>query len=183
MRNNDFIYLFFNVLLFIFGRETQTQHDQGRGRERQGDTESQGGSRLWAVSTEPNMGLELTNCEIMTWAKVGCLTDWATQAPRFNKKNLIFLRERERERQSVSEGGAERDRETQNSKQAPGSELSVQSLTRVSNSRTVRSWTEPKSDAYPTEPPRCPKILFFKQSLIRNTWTEFMTLRIKSCTL
>ena len=35
-------------------------------RERGGDTESETGSRLLAVSTEPDMGLELTNCEIMT---------------------------------------------------------------------------------------------------------------------
>ena len=44
-----------------------------------GDTESEAGSRLWAVSTEPNEGLKLTNCEIMTWAEVGGLMDWATQ--------------------------------------------------------------------------------------------------------
>ena len=38
-----------------------------RGRaEREGDTESEAGSRLPAVSTEPDAGLELTNCEIMT---------------------------------------------------------------------------------------------------------------------
>ena len=36
---------------------------------------------LRAVSTEPDVGLELTNHEVMTWAEVGCLTDWATQAP------------------------------------------------------------------------------------------------------
>ena len=36
------------------------------GSEREGDTEIEAGSRLWAVSTEPNAGLELTNCEIMT---------------------------------------------------------------------------------------------------------------------
>ena len=48
-------------------------------------------------------------------------------------------RERERDRQSVSRGGAERERETQNLKQAPGSEPSAQSPTRDSNSRTVRS--------------------------------------------
>ena len=53
----------------------------GGGAEREGDTESEAGSRLWAVSTEPNAGLELTNCEIMTWAEVGRLTDWATQVP------------------------------------------------------------------------------------------------------
>ena len=51
------------------------------GAERRGDTESEAGSRLWAVSTEPDVGLELTNLEIMTWAEVGNLTDWATQAP------------------------------------------------------------------------------------------------------
>ena len=39
-----------------------------------------------------------------------------------------FLRETETERQSVSGGGAERERETQNPKEAPGSELSAQSL-------------------------------------------------------
>ena len=52
------------------------------GTEREGDTESEAGSRLRAVSTEPDAGLELTNREIMTWAEVGCLTDWATQAPQ-----------------------------------------------------------------------------------------------------
>ena len=50
--------------------------------QREGDTESETGSRLWAVSTEPDAGLELTDREIMTWAEVGRLTDWATQAPQ-----------------------------------------------------------------------------------------------------
>ena len=36
----------------------------GAGRE--GDTESEAGSRLRAVSTEPDMELEPINCEIMT---------------------------------------------------------------------------------------------------------------------
>ena len=35
-------------------------------RERQGDTEAEAGSRLRAVSTEPDAGLELTDREIMT---------------------------------------------------------------------------------------------------------------------
>ena len=38
----------------------------GRDREREGDTESEAGSRLPAVSTEPNAGLKLTNHEIKT---------------------------------------------------------------------------------------------------------------------
>ena len=50
--------------------------------QREGDTESETGSRLWAVSTEPDAGLELTYREIVTWAEVGRLTDWATQAPQ-----------------------------------------------------------------------------------------------------
>ena len=44
-------------------------------------TESKADSRLWAVSTEPDGGLELMDRKIMTWAEVSCLTDWATQAP------------------------------------------------------------------------------------------------------
>ena len=52
------------------------------GAEREGDTESEAVSRLWAVSTKPESGLELTNHEIMTWAEVRCLTNWATQAPQ-----------------------------------------------------------------------------------------------------
>ena len=47
----------------------------GGGAEREGDTESKAGSRLPAVSTEPDAGLKLKNREIMTWAEVGCLTD------------------------------------------------------------------------------------------------------------
>ena len=36
------------------------------GAEREGDTESEAGSRLGAVSTEPDVGLELANIEIRT---------------------------------------------------------------------------------------------------------------------
>ena len=36
------------------------------GAERGGDTESEAGSRLQAVSIEPDMGLKLRNCKIMT---------------------------------------------------------------------------------------------------------------------
>ena len=34
--------------------------------QREGDTESKTGSRLPAINTEPDAGLEPTNCEIMT---------------------------------------------------------------------------------------------------------------------
>ena len=45
------------------------------GTEREGDTESEAGSRLRGVSTEPDAGLELTNCELLTRAEVGRSTD------------------------------------------------------------------------------------------------------------
>ena len=38
----------------------------GGGAEREGDTESEAGSRLRAVNAEPNVGLEPMNHEIMT---------------------------------------------------------------------------------------------------------------------
>ena len=38
----------------------------GGGAESEGDTESEAGSRVRAVSTEPDVGLELTTCEIVT---------------------------------------------------------------------------------------------------------------------
>ena len=38
----------------------------GGGAEREGDTESNAGSKLQADSTEPNTGLKVTNLEIMT---------------------------------------------------------------------------------------------------------------------
>ena len=45
------------------------------GAERDGDTESEAGSRLHAVRTGPDVGLESMNHEIMTQAKVGRSTD------------------------------------------------------------------------------------------------------------
>ena len=49
-----------------------------------------------------------------------------------------------------------KERETQYPKQAPGSELSAQSSMWGLNPWTVRSWSEPKSNAQPTEPARSP---------------------------
>ena len=53
----------------------------------------------------------------------------------FFKVVYLFLRQRETEH----ERGRVKERETQNPKQAPGSELSAQSPTRGSNPRTARS--------------------------------------------
>ena len=57
---------FFNVFYF-WDRDRQSMN--GGGAEREGDTESETGSRLWAISSEPDAGLEPTDHEIMTWLK------------------------------------------------------------------------------------------------------------------
>ena len=124
--------MFFSFSFFL--RERQCK--QGRGREREGDTESEAGSRLQAVSTEPNVGLKLQNHKIMTWAKVGSLTNWATQAPAhkhfFKFLNILFILERERE----SRGGAERGRHRiWNRLQAPSCQHRAQC-----GARTHRLW-------------------------------------------
>ena len=68
----------------------------------------------------------------------------------------LFLgdRETDRERAQVREGQAEK--ETQNPKQDPGSELSAQSPMWGPNLQMVRSWPERKLDAQLTEPPQAP---------------------------
>ena len=77
----------------------------------------------------------------------------------------MFIYFWERQRQNAS-GLGQRERETQNLKQAPGSELSAQIPTRGSNPRAVRSWPEPKSDAQPTEPSRCPSLMSSFKSVV-----------------
>ena len=80
--------IFFNVHLFL--RERERERESGEGSEREGDTKSEAGS--WVVSPEPDTGLKLTNCEIMTWAGVWRLTDWATQEPLSSELFwLLFL--------------------------------------------------------------------------------------------
>ena len=77
----DFVlFNFFFQRLFIFGTERDRAWTGEGQRER--ETESETGSRLWAISPEPDTGLELMDHEIMTWAEVSGLTDWATQAPQ-----------------------------------------------------------------------------------------------------
>ena len=67
----------------------------GGGAEKKGDTDLKQapGSEVSAQS-QPDAGLELTDRQIMTWAEVGRLTDWATQAPRiyitFKMKSILF---------------------------------------------------------------------------------------------
>ena len=47
-------------------RRTECEWGRGKGRERERETESEAGSRLRAVSTDPESGFHLTNHEIMT---------------------------------------------------------------------------------------------------------------------
>ena len=64
--------------LFLFERQWnraragEGQRERGRHRTR---------SRLRAFGTEPDVGLEPTNDEIMTRAEVRCLANWATRVP------------------------------------------------------------------------------------------------------
>ena len=55
--------IIFFLSLYILEREHKQGKDRERGRERIS-------SRLHTVSAEPDVGLELMNHEIMTWAKL-----------------------------------------------------------------------------------------------------------------
>ena len=78
--------------MFIYFWDRERQNVNGGRAEREGDTESETGSRPWAISPEPDAGLELTDHEIVTRAEVGRLTDWATQVPQrtLKKKDMAF---------------------------------------------------------------------------------------------
>ena len=88
-------FYFFNISSFLGDRERQSV--SGGGTEREGDTESETGSRRRAVSPEPNVGLKSTDCEIMTWVEAWSSTDWATQVPHVipilnhGRHQLFFL--------------------------------------------------------------------------------------------
>ena len=47
-------------------RERETEHERGEGQRDRETQIPEAGSRLLAASTQPDAGLELTNCEIMT---------------------------------------------------------------------------------------------------------------------
>ena len=68
-------YVIFKFIYFERERERGVLK-QWRGRERESEMERIP-SRLQAVSTEPDVRLQLTNCEIMTWLtpRVRRLTD------------------------------------------------------------------------------------------------------------
>ena len=58
---------FFSTFIYFWDRERQSMN--GQGAEREGDTESETGSRFRAISPEPDAGFELTDREIVTWLK------------------------------------------------------------------------------------------------------------------
>ena len=63
--------------MFIFER------DRKRHREREAETEPEARSKLWAISAELNVGLELRSREVMTWAEAGHLTDEPPRCPYY----------------------------------------------------------------------------------------------------
>ena len=69
-----YYHYFFNVYFW------EREHKQERGRD-----------RLWAVRTEPHVGLELMKFKIMIRAEVGCSTYWATQVPQSYFLNISSL--------------------------------------------------------------------------------------------
>ena len=54
------------MFIYFWDREITCRGGAERDGGAEGDRESKAGSRLRAVSIEPDAGLELTNCEIMT---------------------------------------------------------------------------------------------------------------------
>ena len=73
----------FNVYLLLRERQGASRGGAERGRPRIWSR-----LRFWAVSTEPDVGLELTNREIMTWARFGRLP---TEPPRWPIGDLYTL--------------------------------------------------------------------------------------------
>ena len=133
--------LFFLTFIYFWNREIQSMNRGGA--EREGDTESETGSRLWAVSTEPDAGLKLMDREIMTWAEVGRLTVPATQAPLcffififFNV--YLFLRQR----QSMNGGGSEREGDTEYETGSRLWAVSTEPDAGLKLMEAVRSWPE-----------------------------------------
>ena len=79
--------------MFIYFSERDRASEQAGEGQREKDTESEAGSRLQAISTKPDAGLEPTKCQIMTWAEVGRLTNWATQVPQEGHISKVMVQE------------------------------------------------------------------------------------------
>ena len=84
---------------------------------------------------------------------------------------LMFIYFWERDRAWAGEGQREREREAQIVKQAPGSELSAQSLMWGSNPWTARSWPEPKLD-HQLSHPGAPLFLLSHRISLSSTFIQ-----------
>ena len=82
----------------------------------------------------------------------------------------MFIFERERQTDSVWVGEGQRERETQNRKQPPGSEPSAQSPTRGSNSRTARSWPGWSRTINRLRHPGAPMFIYLKKNFFFNVY-------------
>ena len=82
--------LFLKMLMFISERKRQSM---GRVGQREKETQNLKQAPSSELSAQSSTQGSNPQREIMTWAEVGRLTDWATQAPQdslnFNKLELI----------------------------------------------------------------------------------------------
>ena len=84
---NQLSLFFFFFLIFIFERARERERERERTPRKGGGgmCRERGGQRIWSRlctdSSKPGVGLKLTNLEIVTWAEVGRIAPWATQAP------------------------------------------------------------------------------------------------------
>ena len=77
--------------MFIYFWDRERQSMSRGGAEREGDTDSEVGSRMWAVSTEHDAGLEPTNHEIMIWAETKSLMLNQLNHPGAPPNKFFFL--------------------------------------------------------------------------------------------
>ena len=73
------LHFFLSFILLFWERETVGPCAQVGEGQKEGERESQVGSALSVQN--PHAELELTNHEIVTWTKVGHLTNWVTRVP------------------------------------------------------------------------------------------------------
>ena len=66
-QGSSVVFFVFSTFIYFWDRERQSMN--GGGAERAGDTESETRSRLRAINPEPDVGLKLTDREIVTWLK------------------------------------------------------------------------------------------------------------------
>ena len=68
------------MFIYFWERERERQSASKEGAEREREIQNPKQAPGSALSAEPNTELKPTSHEIMSWAEVGRLTDWATQA-------------------------------------------------------------------------------------------------------